>query len=49
MIFVSLENEKKVADGIRSVAASIKRFVDLLERLEKLALKEIEKNKAGHR
>jgi hypothetical protein len=44
-IFGYCENEDKVAEAIVSFATSVKRFVDLLERLEKLALKEIEKNK----
>ena len=46
-LFSSLENEDKVARAIKSIAVSFDRFMDLLERLEALAMKEI-KRKEKH-
>lgn len=38
--------EKSIAESVKSLADSAKRFVDLLERVEKLAMDELKKEQA---
>ena len=48
MFFNNSSNEETAVKAFASLASSVRRLIELLERLEKMAMKEIANKKAGH-